>query len=341
LRIAYTVTHPGNKWDTWEMPIVGGQPRLWLFNASGLVWLDKQRLLFSEVKKDIHMGIVTSEESRAGQRDVYVPASDRGMAHRTYPSPDGKSALIVEMERGGWLPCRLVPINASSAGHPVGPPEGRCTFAAWSPDGKWMYFSSSVSGTFHIWRQRYPDGRPEQITSGLTEEEGIAMAADGRSFITAVAQRQSVVWLHDADGERQISLEGYSYDPKFSPDGKKLFYRILRGALPAFDPSELRAVELATGQSDSLLPGLAISGHPGLAYSISPDGRELVAAAKDRDGRSRLWLAALDRQSPPREIPKAEGDMPLFGRDGEIFFRTVQAPPLYAYGVHEVGTVIR
>src|SRR5215469_1819314 len=131
------------------------------------------------------------------------------MAHRSYPSPDHKSALLVEMERGVWLRCRLVPLDGASAGQSVGPPE-KCTFAAWSPDGKWMYFSSSAGGAFHIWRQRNANGQPEQITSGPSEEEGIAISPDGRSFITAVAQRQSAVWIHEGQGEKQVSLEGYS-----------------------------------------------------------------------------------------------------------------------------------
>ena len=149
------------------------------------------------------------------------PRTENGMAHRSYPSPDGKWVLVAEME-GAWLPCRLVPMDGSSAGRPVGPQGARCTFAAWSPDGNWMYFSSSAGGAFHTWRQRFPQGMPEQITSGPSEEEGIAMAADGRSFVTAVGQRQRTVTLHEAGGDRQISLEGYAYNPKFTPDGKKL-----------------------------------------------------------------------------------------------------------------------
>ena len=49
---------------------------------------------------------------------------------------------------------------------PVGPQGAACTFAAWSPDGKWMYFSSSAGGAFHTWRQRFPRDAPEQITFG-------------------------------------------------------------------------------------------------------------------------------------------------------------------------------
>jgi len=61
------------------------------------------------------MAIVTAEESRAGSRDLYVPPHERGMAHRSYPSPDGKSILVVEMnERGAFGPCRLVSAEGNS-----------------------------------------------------------------------------------------------------------------------------------------------------------------------------------------------------------------------------------
>jgi hypothetical protein len=66
--------------------------------------------------------------------------------------------------------------------------------------------------------------RPEQITSGPTSEEGIAMAPDGRSLITAVGLQQTAVWLRDAKGERQISIEGRAFEPIFSADGNTLFY---------------------------------------------------------------------------------------------------------------------
>src|SRR6185369_11418122 len=62
-RIAFTGANTAQDWDTWVVPVLGGEPRLWLPNASGLVWLDKSRLLFSEIKKGLHMAIVTSEES--------------------------------------------------------------------------------------------------------------------------------------------------------------------------------------------------------------------------------------------------------------------------------------
>ncbi|HEY2012716.1 MAG TPA: protein kinase, partial [Bryobacteraceae bacterium] len=342
-RIAYADVIGGN-WDTWDVPVLGGEPRLWLPNASGLVWIGKSKLLFSEIKDPpFHMATVTAEESRAGSRDIYLPPHQRAMAHRSYASPDGKSVLIVEMNAsGGFGPCRLAPFDGNSPAKPIGPPDASCHFAAWSLDGKWMYFSSNPGGVFHTWRQRFPDGQPEQITSGPTEEEGIAMAPDGRSFLTAVGVRQSSVWIHDGRGDRQISLEGQAFQPKFTPDGTKLVYLIRTGT-----SGELRVADLDSDHTEPLLPGFRIpvaavfNASVASGYDIAPDGRQLVFQSPDRNGKNRLWLAPLDRRSPPRQIPAVEGEEPLFGPDGEIFFRKVEGTSAFLYSVRADGAGLR
>ena len=340
-RIAYTAVN-GPSWAVWAVPVLGGEPRMWLPNAAALSWFDKSKVMFSEIKNGaLHMAIVTADESRAGERDVYLPPHERGMAHRSYPSPDRKSILLVEMDdRGAFVPCRLVPMDGKSQGKQVGPPDGACTFAAWSPDGEWMYFSSDAGGGFHIWRQRFPDRAPEQITSGPTEQEGIAMAADGRSLVTAVGTRQSSVWVHDNRGDRQVSLEGQAFQPSFTPDGKKLLYRIYSGNI-----TELWVADLASNHTEPLLPGFAV-GSPtsegsavwSAGYDISADGRQVVFFSPDREGKPRLWLTPLDRGSPPRQIPGVEAGQPLFGPDGEIFFRKIEGSTGFLYSVRQDGT---
>jgi Tol biopolymer transport system component len=290
------------------------------------------------------MGIVAAEESRMGARDVYLPAEETFMAHRSYLSPDGKWVLLVEMDQDHlWLPCRVVPMDGSSTGHRVGPPGGGCTAGAWSRDGKWMYLTSNAVEANHIWRQRFPDGRPEQVTSGPTEEEGIAMAADGRFFVTAVALQNISLWLHDARGERRISVEGNAGEPKFTPDGRKLCYRIVRTPPNEWewyrDAGEVRVADLESGRSEALVPGFQA-----LDYDISADSRQVVMETADGAGKPRLWLAPLDRSSPPRQIPNVEGGSPRFGPDGEIFFRHVEGKPTmagsigFAYRVRPDGT---
>ncbi len=320
--IAYTTVDEKFGWDTWTISPLGGEPRRWLRNASGLSWTGPGQVLFSVLKKPPHMGIVAAEEGRAAeQRDIYLPAQAHAMAHRSYLSPDGKWVLLVEMDHDHlWLPCRMVPMDGSSPGRQVGPPGAACTFGAWSPDGKWMYLTSRTGGAFHTWRQRFPDGQPEQVTSGPTEEEGIAMAPGGGSFVTAVGVSNVSVWVHNANGERQISLEGNAIGPKFSMDGKKLFYRIVKGApshlIFTKEPGEVWVAEVGSGRSESLTPGFQALNH-----DISGDSKQVVMEAEDAQGKPRLWLSSLTHRSPPRQIPGVEGRRPRFGPTGEIFFQ--------------------
>jgi serine/threonine protein kinase len=334
-RIVYTI----DGWHTWIVPVIGGSARLWLPNASGLAWSDKKTVLFSEVIDRLegnHMKVVAAEESRAGQRDVYVPSPKGAMAHRSFPSPDGKWAILSEMtERGAWLPCRVVPVDGSSPGRPIGPPGAACWFGAWSPDGRWMYINSNAGGAFHIWRQPFSgSSAPEPITSGPTSEEGIAMAPDGRSLITSVGLNQRAVWIRDSSGERQISLEGYASQPRIGPDGKTLFYVVEKAGV-----FELWSADVSTGRTEALLPGIPLgAGGIHQVYDLSRDGRQLVFHARDQDGKQRLWLAPVNRRSPPRFIPNVEGDSPLFAPSGEIYFRRPEGSYGYAYRVRPDGS---
>src|SRR5262245_38834377 len=192
-RIAYTVTGGDERWSTWIVPTLRGTPRRWLHNASGLTWLPSGQLLFAEFKPGtmLHMAIVIGDEARTTTTDVYVPSNNRGRAHRAASSPDGKSVLVVEMdELGIWMRCRLVPRAAAASAPQVGPTGSRCTDVGWAPDGRYMYFSADAGDGFHLWRQRFPDGVPQQVTRGPTAEEGIAIAPDGESLVTSVGFRK-------------------------------------------------------------------------------------------------------------------------------------------------------
>ncbi len=124
--------------------------------------------------------------------------------------------------------------------------------------------------------------------------------------------------LHTSAGDRQIALEGYTFHPKFIPSTNKLCYRLLKGAQPASDPSELWIADLDSGRSEPLAPGFAVAG--GQAYTISPDGSDVVFSARNGEGVGELWILPIDRHSPPRKIPGAEGNWPLYAPNGELYF---------------------
>jgi serine/threonine protein kinase/Tol biopolymer transport system component len=330
--IVYTVLGGRNTWDTWSIPVLGGTPELWLSNAAALTWTGPRQLMFSGIKSGQHMAILTSLEDRTEARDVYVPTHELGMAHKSYLSPDGKNVLVVEMDERNWTPCRLVPFDASSQGRQVGP-SGQCTSAAWSPDGKWMYFAAMPStGRFHIWRQRFPDGKPEQVTSGTTQEEGIAVSPDGKFLITAAASRQRPIWFHDSSGDRQISLEAYGLSPRFHAATRKVYYLGRRGEASGRRDGELWVADLDSGRNEAVLPGLNLA-----SFDISEDGRLLVCVL-DGAGRTGVWVGRLDQRSPLKQIPDVDAAWAVLGPVGSVFYLSREGNAQYLFRTSEDGS---
>src|SRR5262249_51225667 len=120
-RIAFTML--AGSFETWTVPVTGSaKPTRLLPNAAGLAWINGPQVVFGEVEPgtQVHMRLVTSTELRADPHIIYVPAHERAMAHYSYPSPDRKWLLVVEMNQEHQFdPCRVVPYDGSSIGFQV------------------------------------------------------------------------------------------------------------------------------------------------------------------------------------------------------------------------------
>jgi eukaryotic-like serine/threonine-protein kinase len=335
-RVYFTQIEGQFAWNTYELPLLGGQePKLFMANATGLSWIASERAMFSTIRTGIHMQLSTSNASRADERDIYIPAdSIHGMVHRSALSPNGKWVLLVEMDSTWWKRCRVIPFDGSSAGRQVGP-EGSCTWAQWSPDGKWMYFTVDTrSAGFHVWRQRFPAGAPQQLTpSGASEEEGLAIMPDGKSFITTAGTQQSAIWLHDDNrGEKQITSEGSSFFPTLSPDGKKVYYLRRVSGSHSYFSGELWVSDVATGTAERLFPGLVLT-----HFSISQDGKKVVFATEQGQARSGIWVGWLDRTQAPRQLTFGGEYRAFFGRPRQILYQGTQTSPKIM-SINEDGT---
>ncbi len=175
------------------------------------------------------------------------------------------------------------------------------------------------------------------MTSGTTEEEGIAMSSDGKSLLTSVGIQDFTVWIHDAKGDRQLSSEGNAYQASFSQDGSKLYYKQQNGQNSGVD---LVVMELASGKtervvsSSAVMPGSEMEG-----YDVSHDGKQVAFSLRDQQGISHMWLSPTDHRSSPHELASATSqDSPSFLPDGDLLLRSTEGGQNFAYRTSQDGT---
>ena len=96
--------------------------------------------------------------------------------------------------------------------------------ATWSPDGRFIAYSSDRGGKFDIWVQQVSGGNPIQITKGPGQNWQPDWSPDGKYIAYRAESGQGGLFVIPALGgtglERRISSFGYL--PRWSPDGSQI-----------------------------------------------------------------------------------------------------------------------
>ena len=195
-----------------------------------------------------------------------------------------------------------------------------------------MYFSSNAENGYHIWQQRFPDGPPEQITFGPTEQEGTAISPDGKSLITSMGTQLATISLHDSQGERPLTSESFAMLPTFVPAGDRMFYLVRNFSSRAYASGELWSLNVATGDRERVFPGRLMGN-----YSISSDAKSVVFTTAEEEADRGVWIADLGRRVPARQLTKGGEYRAFFGAPGEIVYLS-QGPVRYLHRMKEDGS---
>ena len=93
--------------------------------------------------------------------------------------------------------------------------------ATWSPDGRFIAYSSDRGGKFDIWVQQVTGGNPVQVTKRPGQNWQPDWSPDGRFIAYRSEYGEGGLFVVPALGgeglERKITSFGYS--PQWSPDG--------------------------------------------------------------------------------------------------------------------------
>jgi Tol biopolymer transport system component/DNA-binding winged helix-turn-helix (wHTH) protein len=164
----------------------------------------------------------------------------------------------------------------------------------WSPDGRFIAYSSDRSGMSQIWVQQVSGGDPVQITRGPHHNWQPEWSPDGK-YIAYRSEASGgglfvVPALGGAGLERKITLFGYY--PHWSPDGSQLLFQSGRLGLD----SKLYLVGIK-GSSPREVMADVTSQNSVMSAAWHPDGKRITVWAWElfyRGPIPRFWTGGVD-----------------------------------------------
>lgn len=274
-------------------------------------------------------------------------------------SPDGKWAVFASSEitdsKNNKSVSRLwlVPTDGSATPRQLTNPTAKDNNPKWSPDGRWILFESTRSGSSQIWVINPYGGEAKQLTNISTDASTATWSPDGRhiAFVSAVYPEFSSLPFAESDKANKQKAEAIAASPVKARVFKRLFYRHWdsyvedkRQHLFVMDLTEDVPGELVASEPRDVTPGDRDS-YPTSStfsstqdFSFSPDSTHLVFTAVPATDEA--WSTNYDLcrvpisggttewQTLTGANPAADGH-PMFSSDGTKLAWRAQRKPGY------------
>ena len=286
---------------------------------------DGKRLVVSDKAAAIHTVHTVANSSlwmidvKTGEKQKLETGGDAIMPNC---SPNGERIAFWYVADGKLPNIATVPANGGEP-VPVAESEASDWNPVWSPDGKYLYFSSDRSGSMNLWRVALDEktgaqkGAPESITMPSKYLRHITISRDGKTiaYVRYESQSNTQTIAFDAKslkttgeaayvtrGDREIS------NPMLSPDGEFFVARNptrTQEDLVMFDKKGENWRNLTDDRFRERLP------------RWSPDGKR-IAFASDRTGKPQIWTIQPDGSNTAQITfsEKSAAVAPVFSPDG-------------------------
>jgi Tol biopolymer transport system component len=350
----------------WAVPMLGGEPRLYLQDVAEFDWSTDGSQLAYHTPGPGDPLFVSNGNRLSTDRPIFT-APDGLHSHFPLWSPDGKFIYFVQgalpdkldiwrIPAVGGTPERITSQNALVS-HPILLDHRTLMYLACDSDGSgpWPY---SIDVERRI---------PHRLTAGPDRFTSLAVSADGRRVVATVASQKKTLWrLRLAEPHAEVSApspilltSGTGFSPRMGPDF--LLYVSAEGTGESiWKLANGTNTELWSGEGARVFGGPAISADARyIAFSVRQHGQTLLYAMQADGLNARIVADSLDLQGAPawardgKSITSAAVDhgvphlfrIPVDGRSPTPIVRDYSVDPAWApdgafavYSGPDIGT---
>lgn len=213
--------------------------------------------------------------------------------------PRGQEITVHSLETGRRLPF-------------VNPAASMNATADFTPDGKQLVFSSTLSGYAQIYVAGLEGGGLRRLTSSRTVEMEPKVNPKTGAELVFISGRGGLPQLYrmnmdGADVQRLTTGEGEASNPSWHPDGQHIAFAWTRGHEPG--NWNIFVMDVATRDYVQLTFGLGRNENP----SWAPDGRHLVFST-NRSGGTQIWTMLADGSQARPLTTQGRNEMPVWSK---------------------------
>jgi len=166
--------------------------------------------------------------------------------------------------------------------------------ATWSPDGRFIAYSSDRGGKFDIWVQQVSGGAPVQITKGPGTNWQPDWSPDGRYIAYRSEDGDGGLFIIPVLGGAELArkIASFGYYPRWSPDGSQVLFRTTQ----YLGLNRFYVVGLDGGQPREVLTEFPAAREATVSAAWYPDGK-----------RVSVWVASPQWGPDFRTVPLQGG----------------------------------